>query len=176
MLLGAIIQRQSIVYPGDLDLIFSELGEDPGKAKKYPPSDAEDFATKWVHLVKSTHNISRDDRNSFTLMILDADMWWGNSHTYQTLKRSANERLNVLVATKVRSECATKVLATQFQLNCENVDYCAELADMFSENPPEAAPDEMEDSEAALHPVDVLKQMFPDVRLPMSIRFYIFFK
>ena len=32
---------------GDLDAIFKELNEDPGKAKKYPPKDAEDFASKY---------------------------------------------------------------------------------------------------------------------------------
>ena len=31
---------------GDLDAIFKELGDDPGKAKKYPPADATVFARK----------------------------------------------------------------------------------------------------------------------------------
>ncbi len=36
-------------HRGDLDAIFTELGEDPGKAKKYPPLDAEDFAV-WLSM------------------------------------------------------------------------------------------------------------------------------
>ena len=34
-------------YSGDLDEIFDELGEDPGKAKKYPPENAKVFARKY---------------------------------------------------------------------------------------------------------------------------------
>ncbi len=34
-------------HDGDLDGIFKELKEDPGKAKKYPPEDAEQFAEKY---------------------------------------------------------------------------------------------------------------------------------
>ena len=30
-----------------MDLIFEELSEDPGKAKKYPPEDGVVFATKY---------------------------------------------------------------------------------------------------------------------------------
>mmetsp|Transcript_46141 Transcript_46141/g.59276 ORF Transcript_46141/g.59276 Transcript_46141/m.59276 type:complete len:239 (-) Transcript_46141:304-1020(-) len=33
---------------GDLDKIFDDLGEDPNKAKKYPPNDALDFASKYI--------------------------------------------------------------------------------------------------------------------------------
>ncbi|CAM9483991.1 unnamed protein product [Ectocarpus sp. 12 AP-2014] len=31
-------------HKGDLRAMFDELGEDPGKALKYPPSNAEEFA------------------------------------------------------------------------------------------------------------------------------------
>jgi hypothetical protein len=31
-----------------LSAVFAELGEDPGKAKKYPPDSADDFAAKYV--------------------------------------------------------------------------------------------------------------------------------
>uniref|UniRef100_A0A7S2SCV1 Uncharacterized protein n=1 Tax=Rhizochromulina marina TaxID=1034831 RepID=A0A7S2SCV1_9STRA len=34
-------------YNGSLDDIFDELGENPSKAKKYPPRDAEDFAQRY---------------------------------------------------------------------------------------------------------------------------------
>jgi len=34
-------------YSGNLDDIFEELGEDPGKAKKYPPENAKVFARKY---------------------------------------------------------------------------------------------------------------------------------
>mmetsp|Transcript_2399 Transcript_2399/g.5220 ORF Transcript_2399/g.5220 Transcript_2399/m.5220 type:complete len:107 (+) Transcript_2399:58-378(+) len=34
-------------FGGDIDRIFDELGENPGKAKKYPPKSAEDFATRY---------------------------------------------------------------------------------------------------------------------------------
>ncbi len=34
-------------HGGDLDAIFRELKEDPGKAKKYPPDDADAFADKY---------------------------------------------------------------------------------------------------------------------------------
>ena len=34
-------------HGGDLDEIFKELKEDPGKAKKYPPEGAEQFAEKY---------------------------------------------------------------------------------------------------------------------------------
>ena len=33
-------------HEGDLDAIFKALGDDPGKAKKYPPADATVFARK----------------------------------------------------------------------------------------------------------------------------------
>lgn len=33
-------------HGGDLVAIFAELGDDPGKAIKYPPKDADEFATK----------------------------------------------------------------------------------------------------------------------------------
>ncbi len=34
-------------HDGDLDAIFDELKEDPGKAKKYPPENERVFATKY---------------------------------------------------------------------------------------------------------------------------------
>ena len=34
-------------FDGDLDLIFDELQENPGKAKKYPPSSAQVFAERY---------------------------------------------------------------------------------------------------------------------------------
>mmetsp|Transcript_9412 Transcript_9412/g.35243 ORF Transcript_9412/g.35243 Transcript_9412/m.35243 type:complete len:98 (+) Transcript_9412:132-425(+) len=34
-------------HAGDLAAIFAELGENPGKAQKYPPSSATEFATKY---------------------------------------------------------------------------------------------------------------------------------
>ncbi len=33
-------------HAGDIAAIFAELGDDPGKALKYPPKDANEFATK----------------------------------------------------------------------------------------------------------------------------------
>jgi hypothetical protein len=35
-------------FGGDLDRIFDEIGENPGKAKKYPPKSAEEFAERCV--------------------------------------------------------------------------------------------------------------------------------
>jgi hypothetical protein len=35
-------------HSGNLEAIFEVLGENPGKALKYPPSDAIDFATKYI--------------------------------------------------------------------------------------------------------------------------------
>jgi hypothetical protein len=34
------------LHGGDLNAIFNELGDHPGKALKYPPSNAEEFAQK----------------------------------------------------------------------------------------------------------------------------------
>ena len=34
-------------FGGDLRAIFDHLGENPGKALKYPPKDAADFAAKY---------------------------------------------------------------------------------------------------------------------------------
>lgn len=33
-------------HGGNLEAIFTELGDDPGKALKYPPKDAAEFAKK----------------------------------------------------------------------------------------------------------------------------------
>jgi len=33
-------------HNGDITAMFAELGDHPGKALKYPPEDADDFATK----------------------------------------------------------------------------------------------------------------------------------
>jgi len=98
-------------HQGDLGAIFAELGEDPGKAKKYPPTDANDFAAKYV-VGKFTY-VSNID--------------------------------------KIRERAIERAGGDE------------ELAEMFSENAPEALPEEMEDAEAELHPVDILKQMFPDI-------------
>jgi len=38
-------------HGGDLTAIFAELGDDPGKAIKYPPKDADEFATKVCDVV-----------------------------------------------------------------------------------------------------------------------------
>jgi len=35
-----------VKHGGDLVAIFAVLGEDPGKALKYPPKDAAEFAAK----------------------------------------------------------------------------------------------------------------------------------
>jgi hypothetical protein len=35
-------------HAGDLTAIFAELGDHPGKALKYPPADANEFATKYM--------------------------------------------------------------------------------------------------------------------------------
>eukprot|EP00620_Florenciella_sp_RCC1587_P012483 CAMPEP_0182556486 /NCGR_PEP_ID=MMETSP1324-20130603/737_1 /TAXON_ID=236786 /ORGANISM="Florenciella sp., Strain RCC1587" /LENGTH=103 /DNA_ID=CAMNT_0024768387 /DNA_START=38 /DNA_END=349 /DNA_ORIENTATION=+ len=35
-------------HGGDIEAIYAELGENPGKAIKYPPSGAEDFAQKYL--------------------------------------------------------------------------------------------------------------------------------
>jgi len=35
-------------HEGDIEKIFAELGDNPGKALKYPPSDANEFAVKYV--------------------------------------------------------------------------------------------------------------------------------
>ena len=34
-------------FNGNLDQIFDELQENPGKAKKYPPKDAQAFAERY---------------------------------------------------------------------------------------------------------------------------------
>ena len=47
---GAPLVELYVKHSGDLDLIFKDLGDHPGKAKKYPPADAEEFARKvWHH-------------------------------------------------------------------------------------------------------------------------------
>ena len=35
-------------HSGDLVAIFAALGDNPGKAIKYPPSDAREFASKYI--------------------------------------------------------------------------------------------------------------------------------
>ncbi|GMH63929.1 hypothetical protein TL16_g03841 [Triparma laevis f. inornata] len=45
--LQTYLEELYVKNSGDLDAIFSELNEDPGKAKKYPPEDEKVFATKY---------------------------------------------------------------------------------------------------------------------------------
>ena len=48
---GAMRQRLEKLYTdcaGDVKKIFDKLQEDPGKALKYPPADAAEFARKYL--------------------------------------------------------------------------------------------------------------------------------
>eukprot|EP00614_Pseudopedinella_elastica_P024167 CAMPEP_0172622542 /NCGR_PEP_ID=MMETSP1068-20121228/121213_1 /TAXON_ID=35684 /ORGANISM="Pseudopedinella elastica, Strain CCMP716" /LENGTH=235 /DNA_ID=CAMNT_0013430727 /DNA_START=28 /DNA_END=735 /DNA_ORIENTATION=- len=107
-------------HSGDLVKMFEELEEDPGKALKYPPSSAEDFAAKYVV----------------------------GKYTY------------VSNIEKIRAELQSKLEGDP------------ELEEAMESVAPQELPEDMDDADTELHPMDLLKAMFPDVEEEVVAYFF----
>jgi hypothetical protein len=157
-------------HNGDIEAIFAVLGENPGKALKYPPADAHTFATKYINggytyaASHSTKNSAAAEapaspsKNSGDPMIAALEALYEKhggdlGAIFEVLGEDPKKAIKY--PPKDANEFATKYLSGAYTY------YTA------PEESEESVAARMEAQDEALTPMEVLLMLFPDVEVSL---------